>query len=385
MNVPLSIFLKIAFRTPDIFRATAAETLRARYLINLDYYLGKGYAFKPRYLDIKLTNKCNLRCKMCGQWGEKGNYLNAPKDVLTEELSLETLRRLVDEVSFFKPIIYLWGGEPFLYPHIKELIAYIKSKRMILAVNTNGTFVERDAEFLVHQGPDNLLISLDGPQEINDKIRGEGVFQRVLSGVKKIQEIKKEGRRVKPYLTMVSTISENNYLALEETLEMAGGQGFDFVGIQFSTFTTEALGKEYQRTFASLFNLPAESWKGFVADKSKISVDRLSEIIKKIRKRRYPFGIYFVPDLRPEEVRTYYQRPAELLRWKRCIIPWFRADILPNGDIYTCLDFPDYVVGNINKDSFLTIWNNRKYQTFRKCLKKQLFPICSRCCGLYQF
>lgn len=100
MNVPLSIFLKIALRTPDIFRATVGETVRARYLINLDYYFGKGYAFKPRYIDIKLTNKCNLRCKMCGQWGEKGNYLNAPKDVLTEELSLETLRRLVDEVSF---------------------------------------------------------------------------------------------------------------------------------------------------------------------------------------------------------------------------------------------------------------------------------------------
>jgi radical SAM protein with 4Fe4S-binding SPASM domain len=56
---------------------------------------------------------------------------------------------------------------------------------------------------------------------------------------------------------------------------------------------------------------------------------------------------------------------------------------MPNGDVATCRDYPDYVCGNIQDDDLLTIWNNGKYRRFRNSLKQEgLMPICSRCCGL---
>jgi radical SAM protein with 4Fe4S-binding SPASM domain len=56
---------------------------------------------------------------------------------------------------------------------------------------------------------------------------------------------------------------------------------------------------------------------------------------------------------------------------------------MPNGDVATCRDYPDYVCGNIQKQGLLEIWNNDRYRKFRESLKNDgLLPICSRCCGL---
>jgi hypothetical protein len=51
--------------------------------------------------------------------------------------------------------------------------------------------------------------------------------------------------------------------------------------------------------------------------------------------------------------------------------------------VATCRDYPDYVCGNIQRDSILTIWNNDRYRAFRNSLRDEgLLPICARCCGL---
>lgn len=50
----------------------------------------------PEYVSFTITNKCNLRCKMCGQWSEEG-YMHAKKERLRQEMALEDWKRLVDE------------------------------------------------------------------------------------------------------------------------------------------------------------------------------------------------------------------------------------------------------------------------------------------------
>jgi len=104
MNVPLSIFMKVAVRTPGVFCSVARETLRSRTARFLDFRFGRGRALPPRYVDIKMTNRCNLRCRMCGQWGEKGTLRNASGEVLREELELPVLKSLADDVRRFKPL-----------------------------------------------------------------------------------------------------------------------------------------------------------------------------------------------------------------------------------------------------------------------------------------
>jgi MoaA/NifB/PqqE/SkfB family radical SAM enzyme len=88
--------------------------------------MGKSWVFPKRDFNynhmknlclvyFKLTPLCNLRCAMCGQWGDKGVMKNCD---ITEEnkklVSLEQYKKLTDEIAPQRPIVYLWGGEPFL-------------------------------------------------------------------------------------------------------------------------------------------------------------------------------------------------------------------------------------------------------------------------------
>lgn len=385
MNVPFEIFKKVALNTPDLFFQIISENIRSKLWSISDYKFGKGYSFKPKYVAFKLTHRCNLRCKMCGQWGEKGNYLNASKELLSEELNLEIMKKILDECSSFKPMIYLWGGEPFLYSNFKEMITYARDKKLNIVINTNGTLLERDAEFLISKKISNLLISIDGPEKIHNEIRGADVFKKILKGVEVIRNLKKKLSTCKPYLTMVYTLTDTNYHYLLETLDMAAEIGFDFVGVQFSTFTTKELGQKHLKYFEKNFSISPESWKGFISEKASIDTNKLSKLVKEAKRRKYPFATYFVPDLKPEEVMAYYNNPEDLQRWKKCIMPWFMINILPNGDLYPCIDFPDYIAGNIKEKGLLQIWNDHALKKFRKVLQKGFFPICYRCSGRAEF
>jgi radical SAM protein with 4Fe4S-binding SPASM domain len=60
------------------------------------------------------------------------------------------------------------------------------------------------------------------------------------------------------------------------------------------------------------------------------------------------------------------------------------AQIAPNGDVVTCRDYPDVVVGNIQTQSLLEAWNGERMLQFRRVLKGHdgVLPICTRCHGL---
>jgi MoaA/NifB/PqqE/SkfB family radical SAM enzyme len=144
--------------------------IRKHVTVNLDYHLGKnGFSFPLSQISLKITNKCNLRCKMCAQWGEKGYNLGKPASVIKEVVPLETYKKMVDDVAHLKPIIYIWGGEPFLYDDLMPLVAYMKDKKFVTSVVTNGVKLEQHAEEIVDRGWEVLMLSLDGPGEVHDE------------------------------------------------------------------------------------------------------------------------------------------------------------------------------------------------------------------------
>src|SRR5438128_3751128 len=92
----------------------------------------------PTFVQLRVTNLCNLRCKMCGQWGDTGIFRANGAESATDgereksriqeligrkrQLALADYVRLLDEVAPFHPIISLFGGEPLLYPDIVPLV-----------------------------------------------------------------------------------------------------------------------------------------------------------------------------------------------------------------------------------------------------------------------
>ncbi len=91
----------------------------------------------------RVTNACNLRCRMCGQWSEEGYVLNRTVDTRSR-MSLEDWKRLVDEIAQHKiRFVLVRGGEPFLFKGIMELLRYINAKGLFLSVDTNGTILDQ--------------------------------------------------------------------------------------------------------------------------------------------------------------------------------------------------------------------------------------------------
>lgn len=129
---------------------------------------------------VNITNRCNLACAHCFVFRE-GNPNEAPESIraeLADEEILETLRELRDRHGI---VSMLWmGGEPLLKPRLLEKGLPLFQRNTI---TTNGTVP------LIDFGPGVLyVVSLDGPEDLNDRIRGEGVFGRVMRTLSRIPD-----------------------------------------------------------------------------------------------------------------------------------------------------------------------------------------------------
>ena len=65
---------------------------------------------------------------------------------------------------------------------------------------------------------------------------------------------------------------------------------------------------------------------------------------------------------------------------------WMTAYVMPDGAVrpYHTMNFSP---GNVRKDNFMEIWNNKIYKSYRRLIKKRKnFPVCSKgCTELYRY
>ncbi len=371
-------------RAPDILGQAIKTGVRKRLTAHIDYHLRNGYSAPFIQVDMKITNACNLRCEMCGQWGESGWHLTHPTEFIKEIVPLDRYKQMVDEISSFKPWIYIWGGEPFLYPDLLPLLRYMKMKDLVISIVTNGTKLMKHAEDLVEIGCDILMVSIDGPRDTHDKVRGaKGTFDKILAGLNVIQEEKKKHSSFKPYMIILATVSKDNAHNLDEVFQIAEDIHIDGLVAYYAWFQTEESCGRHETIMQEKLDTKPISPRGWIWNYDQIDTDALVHSVKRIKSRKWTFPYLFAPQLEYEDIPRYYREHGNLFGYRKCVNPWTIIEIMPNGDVATCRDYPDYVVGNIKEDNILNIWNNERYRKFRTVLKKEgIFPICSRCCEL---
>jgi len=92
----------------------------------------------PRFamvLQLEPLHTCNLTCTGCGRIRE---YSTSLKDMMT----LEDCLASAEECE--APMVSICGGEPLIYPKIKELVAGLLQQGRIVYVCTNGMFMRRE-------------------------------------------------------------------------------------------------------------------------------------------------------------------------------------------------------------------------------------------------
>ena len=163
---------------------------------------------------VNVTNVCNLDCSHCFVF-RVGNP-NAARDKMNDETMLHQLRVLRDKHKI-RSMLFM-GGEPMIR---KELVFEAAKLFELPSIVTNGTYG-------IPKLPGGLVtVSLDGPEEANDRIRGTGVFQKVKAAI--AERDPSDGTTV----MLQMTLTRQNHEGIEDFIEQVQDWPIDGVAFTF--------------------------------------------------------------------------------------------------------------------------------------------------------
>jgi uncharacterized protein len=157
---------------------------------------------KIRTLILNVTQICNLKCTYCAAGGD-GSY-GSPQTKINVEKTLPQIKFFLERVPEGETFrIKFLGGEPLLYPDgIQEIGNYVrmmaaeKNIRAQFGIVTNGTLITDRAMEVLKNLKMNINVSIDGPAEINDRMRPAKNHQSstamTLEGLRKLSAARKD-------------------------------------------------------------------------------------------------------------------------------------------------------------------------------------------------
>jgi len=277
--------------------------------------------FVPLVVSWNVTRKCNLKCAHC--------YINAAKEELSDELSTEEAKRLIDQIcEVSRPLLILSGGEPLLRKDVFELIRYGTEKGLRMGLGSNGSLIDSaTAKKLKEAGVKTVSISLDSCSPTrHDEFRGvAGSWEKAVSAIKALKE---NGVLVQ----VNTTVTQQNYSEIDDIMSLA-----------------EQLGVE---NFHLFFLVP--TGRGIkIAD---ISPAMYEEMIKETFAKTAKHRLNVRPSCAPQFMRIAKDMNLDMRQWIRgCIAGLYYCRVYPNGDITPCPYLP-IKLGNIREKSFSEIW-----------------------------
>lgn len=134
-------------------------------------------------VELELSHSCNLRCLYC--YAESG-------EPLENELSMGEICNSIDQACELgvKKIIVLGGGEPLLYPRIFDVLDYIREKKLVIDLFTNGLCLNDDIASRLYERGIGIVLKMNSMvPEIQDYLAGKkGAFKSIQQGLKALEK-----------------------------------------------------------------------------------------------------------------------------------------------------------------------------------------------------
>ncbi len=293
---------------------------------------------------LHVAHDCNMICTYC--FGEQGSFAGS-KCLMSAEVGKKAMDYLLRNSGTRRNLeIDFFGGEPLMnFGVVKELVAYGRQeeqkygKNIRFTITTNGLLLDSEKNQFINQEMDNVILSIDGRPEINDKMRktvnGKPTYDKIISNYLEFTR-KREG------LYYVRGTFTRNNLDFTRDVEHLTSLGFRNVSVE--PVVTD-LGQDYA--------LQEE-------DRDRIfeEYDRLTELyLEKARKGEDFDFFHFNVDLE--------QGPCLLKRLSGCGAGTEYLAVSPEGDLYPCHQFvgnKDFRIGNLSDD----LLSNNQRETFLK-------------------
>lgn len=306
----------------------------------------------PKSLTLQwhLTDRCNFRCKHC--YAE--TYEN-------EELHLDALKRVFDEyIALLKKTgaqgrLNLTGGEPLLRQDLLDFLEYISQYKKYFkhcTLLTNGSLLTKNfLQALKKRAPivSGIQISIEGPEEINDEIRGKGSFEKILAAVSLVKQ-----NEIPVHLA--ATISRMNY---PQVLELVDLLLIYDVRMTLRRFVPIGGGKKEIAMMLKPrelrdFYIKVEKLNQKYRLKNGNGVFKTNTCMSGLKYTQWPSGNFHSCGVRRMSIIT----------------------IMPNGDVYPCRLFPNKI-GNIKKQTLNKIYENDYKKLVTNMPRDKECPKCS--------
>lgn len=308
-------------------------------------------------------NRCNCRCVMCDIWRIRQVREITPRDL---EPHLTSLRELNVKWIVFS------GGEPLMHSDISSLSHVCRAEGVRVTLLTAGLTLEKRAD-IVAASIDDLIVSIDGPPDIHDEIRGvPGAYRRLQRGIEALRQLRAEmpihGR---------CTIQKGNFGELRNTVHAARALNLNSISFLAVDTTSNAFNRPggwspgHQATVAlntaEVAALESEIEALISEYENEIESGFVVENAEKLRRipLRFRSRLGQIPAMAP-----------------RCNAPWVSAVVESDGTVRPC--FFHRPIGNIHEHPLADVVNSDEALNFRRNLDISRDPVCRNCvCSLF--
>ncbi len=284
-------------------------------------------------MEIEFNRNCNFKCIYCYVQDDSHD-----RKELTKEEARDVIIQARDLGA--QKIIVL-GGEPMLYPHIMEMVQFMREQGMEIELFTNGANMsETAAKKLCDYGVVVVLKMNSTDEELQDILSGrKGAYKHIHSA---FENLKKAGYPDKTQMGISTIICRQNF---PELIDMWGWLRDQKINPYFEMITPQGNARENGM-------LEVESWK----------VKELFERIAQIDRERY----------------GYNWEPQPPLVGGQCLRHQFSCAVNAYGDVLPCIGVT-IPVGNIREAKLANILKDSEVIEGLRNYKKTIKGPCSKC------
>jgi MoaA/NifB/PqqE/SkfB family radical SAM enzyme len=201
------------------------------------------------FLDLKLGNICNLKCRICGSWSssqfavEELHWLRRGEDKKNNHhytmlkqgawpRENPTFWKEIDQVVDQIQYIEFTGGEPFMIQEHFDMLQGLVDRGLAgnieIHYNTNGTQYPEDADAIWrHFKLVEIAFSIDDVGDRFEYQRTNAVWKEVCRNIGWFRTLREHYTNIQ--LQVCSTVNVFNVLYLEELAQWIDQQAFDFI------------------------------------------------------------------------------------------------------------------------------------------------------------
>ncbi len=297
------------------------NSLRSIYDIVNDFSKNRIFPENPVYMDVELSNLCNMDCIFC-QRQQMGRA--------TGNMTIEEFKELVKQSkdAGIKAIRFVGWGEPFMNKNILDMAKLVKDAGLKTHITTNGLLINDEiVDRILGIGLDSIIFSMQGlTEEEYSKQRNTDKFNILKSNIIKLIEERNKRNLDRPF-------------------------------VQIMTSVTNEIREE--------INKFKEEW-GKIVDLVTYSRTWLKRLENKDR------------------VKELLDRSTELPMPKICNEVRYKLSIHWNGNVSACCeDYDDsLILGNFKKTPLKEIWKAKHSKALRTLLNtgnQNMFVLCRGC------